>query len=192
MKLRVLIKLSSILLLVACAKKDVSSQASDRTDEDKSVAHTDSNLYAEYDCTSFPSRDWLTSKHKSKAFLKMAIEKVNKLNIKGKYIGMSPEKAQCEILINTSNESIDILTLNQNTNIDLNLLSDFKIQGFSCSESKIRYDLMYENPNHHTTEYISLAFTPETKTLKEIFIVSNSLSLNTHRFECEKLQLVSF
>lgn len=190
MRLKVLIKLSSLIFILSCAEKIPPNMESPQEENNTTVVTHDSSLYAEYDCTSFPRYDWIGDSAKNKAFLKMAIAKIHQLNISGMYHGKDLAKNQCKVVIQTDSDKLNIATHNS-SEVELDSQKNYKIQGFSCNDSRIRYDLTYENSNFGTTEYLSLAFSPDTQLLKEVFIDSHSIGLNSSRFECGSLKPIN-
>lgn len=190
MRLKVLIKLSSLIFLLSCAQKSPPNVTSPQQENDTTVVTQDSSLYAEYDCTTFPRYDWIGDSAKNKAFLKMAITKIHQLNIAGIYHGQDLAKNQCKVSIQTDSNKLNIETHNS-SEVALDIQNNYKIQGFSCNDSRVRYDLTYENTEFGTTEYLSLAFSPGTQSLKEVFIDSHSIGLNSSRFECGSLKPIN-
>ncbi|MCH2534004.1 MAG: hypothetical protein MK008_06150 [Bdellovibrionales bacterium] len=190
MRLKVLIKLSSLIFVLSCAERGPNNMDSTQEENTTTVATQDSSLYTEYDCTSFPRYDWIGDPQKNKAFLKMAITKIHQLNIAGMYHGQDLAKNQCKVSIQTDSNRLNIETQNTSA-VELDIQKNYKIQGFSCTDSRIRYDLTYENTTFGTTEYLSLAFSPETQLLKEVFIDTHSIGLNSSRFECGSLKQMS-
>lgn len=191
MRLKVLIKLSSIFFLVGCAEptKPISGTAQDT--KVTTVSNTETDPYEGYNCSSVPTRDWVGDPHKSKAFLKMVVLKLNDLDIKGNYTGFDSKKSGCQLSINTNPNSLDIFTDN-NRGVELDAHKDYVIQGFSCSDSKARYDLIFENTNNGSTKYLSLFFSPNTHVLNRVFFNTQSIDSNDSIFECNYLSQVSF
>lgn len=186
MKLKVLIKLSSLILIVGCAEGDPKKITS-ADKQDTSVVSTEANLYSDYDCNTFPKYDWVGNTEKNKAFLSMALNKIHDLEISGFYTGQDASKTKCEVSIYTDNTKMTVQT-NKKSGLKLNLQDNYKIQSFSCSASRIRYNLIYDNPKYGNTEYFSIVFSPETGLLKEVFFDTQSMGPNNSLFECASLQ----